>query len=98
MLDKTMVQQNLIAMLGIEALPDEKKVDILEKTATLVEQRVVVRMLEMLGEEDRDALLAALADKEQEKIATLIAPVADKIEGLIQEEAAKVKEELQGIF
>jgi len=87
------VKENLIAMLGVQALPEEKRVELLNMATELVEKRVFVRLIEGLSDADA-AEAEKFADKPEEFIA-FVASKGPSIETLVQEEVAKVRDELK---
>ena len=81
---------NIITVLGIEGLPDDKKVALLDKIAGLVEQRTALRLMKELDEaaHKKFEFLA-----EGDRIGFLAAAFPD-LEAVIREEVVKIKEEL----
>lgn len=87
------VKENLIAVLGLQALPEEKRVELLNMATELVEKRVFVRLIEGLSDAD-SAEAEKFADKPEEFLA-FVASKGPSIETLVQEEVSKVREELK---
>ncbi|MDP3727756.1 MAG: DUF5663 domain-containing protein [bacterium] len=89
--------ENIIQLLGLQALPDEEKVKLVERMAALVERRLIVRLANELGEEDTEKLEAlgegseAAAAFLREKFSNLDAMALEEIENVKREaiEAAK---------
>ena len=50
------LSENIIKLLGLEALPDEEKVRLVERMAALVERRLTVRLAKDLSDEDVNRL------------------------------------------
>lgn len=97
--EQTIGEQNLIALLGLESLPDEQKISILNKATDLVQQRVFNRLVVNMSEEQKDQFLAAVEARDDKTIADLMATAAAGVEllAIINEEIVKVKNELTGI-
>lgn len=88
---KSILQANLINLLGLELLPEDKKMEILERAMELVEKRVMLRVLDELKAKDQKAAEeAAKNGKMLDFIQTLVPNLAQ----IIAEEAARVKIEL----
>lgn len=88
-------KQNIIAILGIESLPDGRKVAIVEQISGLVQKRLMMRILEVLADPDREELekILGLAQNEQQLQEFLSAKVPD-LANWTEEEAVAVKKEL----
>ncbi len=90
---QTAFNQNILTVLGLQDLPEERKMALLEKITDLVLQRVIFRILQDLKEEDK-----AAADKvfssgtDTEKLAFLQSKT--NFAQVVYEELIKVKEEL----
>lgn len=88
---KSILQANLINLLGLELLPEDKKVEILERAMELVEKRVMLRVLHELKAKDRASVEeAANSGKMLDFIQTRVPNLAE----IIAEETARVKIEL----
>lgn len=86
------LKQNIIAQLGLQDLPEEKRFELLDNMTTLIEKRIMLRLMEELSDEDIEKV-EALADKEEE----LAAFMADKVPNLalvIEQETQKVKSDM----
>lgn len=97
MLDKELLEKNIIQILGIEALPDEKKLDLIDKLTNLVEQRVFLRIVELLPEDGKKELLEAIEIKDEQKVQTLISEKINNLDEILEEEIIKAKQEMQGV-
>jgi hypothetical protein len=65
-------QKNIIAILGIENLPDERKVVILDKMTNLLEKRLLAKMIASLSETDQEKLAEVLEKKQPQEIQEFI--------------------------
>ena len=91
------LSENIIKLLGLEALPDEEKVRLVERMAALVERRLIVRLAKELSDEDAKRLealgpgTAAAAAFLREKFSGLDAMALEEIENVKREavDAAK---------
>ncbi len=84
--------ENIIKKLGLEDLPEEKRVELLDRMAQLVEKRVILRLMEALNESDA-AEAEKLADKPEELLAFMASKVPD-VGAVIAEETQKVQNEI----
>lgn len=96
MTDKEILEANLVKLLGIELLPLEKKVKILQRASELVQKRLFVRLLQQLSEEEQvkflDLVKADNLEKEREEFFAAHFP---KMAEMMEEEIIKIKQELQ---
>jgi hypothetical protein len=83
---------NIITLLGIESLPEEQRLALLEDATSLVERRMTVRLMETL---DNAALAEAekFADK-PDKLFAFLASREKEFPLLVEEEVMRVREEL----
>lgn len=85
------LKQNVVAQLGLQELPEDKRMELLDQMAQLVERRVMLRLIDQLSEDDI-AAIAELEEKPSELLAFMAKSVPD-ITAIIAEEAEKVKAE-----
>jgi len=86
------LKNNLIAMLGVQDLPEEDRMRIIDQASELVLKRVIISMLE--GMSDEDAAEAAKLADEPEKLLEHMASKGADIWGLIAQESERLKNEL----
>lgn len=89
---KEFIDENIIELLGLQALPYEKKARLLEQMSNLIERRIMLRIMDELKDEDKDKMVEI--EKDSEKIANFLAEKVPNLEDLIKEEILKVKKEL----
>lgn len=87
-------QQNIIKILGIENLPDEKKVEMVEKISTLVQKRLLLRLVESVPADKQTELAALLEKSDQDTLNAFLQTNAPQFPEWIVEEVTKVKQEL----
>ncbi len=88
---RSILSQNLINLLGLELLSQDKKMEILERAMELVEKRVMLRVLDEL--KAKDAKAAEEAASSGKMLDFIQARVPNLVE-IIAEETARVKIEL----
>lgn len=93
MIDK----DSIIKLLGIESLPDEQKLRIVDQSAQLVEQRVLVRILKTLPDNSRDEFQKILDSGQSEKMDKFLAEKVPDLFKYIDEETLVLKEELKAL-
>ncbi len=83
------LNENIIARLGLQKLPEEKRLRLLEKLTDIVLKRVTLRLMDSLPDSDVPTV-NALADKPDELVAFLASKV-DNLGAIFDEEIAAVK-------
>jgi hypothetical protein len=86
------LNENIIVRLGLQKLPEEKRIKMLEQMTDIIIQRVMLRMMENLPTDEINEA-NALADKPEALIAFLSGKVED-FYGLLSSEINAVKSEL----
>ena len=87
-------KQNIIAILGLETLPDEQKLGIVEKVSDLVQKRLMIRIVESLSVPDRVDLEKLLAKNDPDSLQGFLANRVPFLARWADEEVAKIKTEL----
>lgn len=96
MLPKEKLQENIITLLGIESLPEERKAVILEMMSDLIQRRVMLRVMDVLSDEDKDKMSEIEADAD--RAAAFIAEKVPNLEEIVKEEVLKSKQDLLQSF
>jgi|GEM_PF-4800596 len=86
--------QNLIKIMGIESLPDAQKAEILDKTALLVEQRLLLRVYESLPEAKSDEFNDVIEGGDKGKLHDFLEANSPDFLKWVEEETLAVKDEL----
>jgi len=96
MIDKKLLEANLIKLLELELLPLDKKVKILQQTAELVQKRLMVRLLNQLNDTEQKEFLDLLdAEGREAEKEEFLARHFPNLEELMDEEIVKVKGDLK---
>lgn len=90
-------QQNIIAILGIQDLPEERKLTLLDKITTLVEKRLLVRIFDSLSPENQEKLGGLLDKDDQEGLNAFLEQYVPDLAGWLEEETNRLKGELAGV-
>ncbi len=92
MTKKELLNANIIQLLGLEALPDDRKAAILDQTSDLIQRRIMLRVMDELKDEDKDKMLEI--EKDSESLANFMADKVPNLEKITQEVVLEVKKEL----
>lgn len=94
--DEEILSTNIIAELGLEALPEERRISIINKMADLVQQRVMLKIAELLPESDAAELQKLITEKGEADpaISAFIVEKIPTVPEMIREELVNVKKEL----
>ncbi len=95
-MDKKFLEANIIEVLGLEALPDERKIKMVQQMANLVQKRLMLRIMEQLTEEEKDEFEKILEgeDNIDLAVAEFIQNKVPNFDEMVKEEIVKVKKEL----
>lgn len=93
MIDQSILQQNIIAALDIQNLPDDRKLGLIDKMAQLVEKRLLARLMENLSESDAKEFDKLGENNEEARTKFLQAKFPNFAE-MMQEEIIRVKQEV----
>ncbi len=89
--------QNLIKILGIESLPDERKLELIDKASALVEKRIFLRLLNSLTDQKRQEFENLLDSENSEAIGLFMEQNAEDLPQWITEETLKIKQEMANL-
>jgi hypothetical protein len=93
----TETDSNIIKALGIETLSDEEKAKILDQSATMIEQRLLLRLMKSLDDGRRDELNQILSTDDKSQLDEFIFKQAPDFADWVVEETEALKKELQGL-
>lgn len=88
-------KKNIIEELGLDALPEERKKELLNKMGGLIQRRVLLRVIESLSAADKQEFNQFLSQKNDNQAVYrfLLSKVPD-IENITDNEIVKFKEEV----
>jgi hypothetical protein len=87
---------NLIKALGIEHLPDAQKIKLLENSAALIQQRLMIRLMKQLSDDKREKLVK-LANSKSHEIENFVLDHVPDFYFWVEEETTKLKDELKDV-
>jgi hypothetical protein len=87
-----LLNANIIALLGLEALPEDQKIAMVQKMTVLVQKRLANRVSELLTDEEADEV-AAMGDA-PEDILNYLAEHVENLDQLVEAEIVKLKQEM----
>lgn len=93
MLDKKILQKNIISELNLEMLDDEKKVALLDKMSEVIQKRMTLKVLEKLSDSEQDEF-EKIMDKEPDKVSDFLQTKIPEFTNMLQEEIVKLKAEM----
>lgn len=88
------LSKNLITMLGLESLPEERRIAILQTASELVQKRILIRLMENLSDEDA-AEGEQLGEDPEKFLAFLVEKSGMDLMGIVNEEVEKLKNGLK---
>lgn len=94
MFNKKQMQENIISLLGLGALPDKQKIAIIEKMSDLVQKRVGLYILEKLNETEQQVFIEATESDNQDKIKEILNNKKIDLVSVLDEEIKKLKQEM----
>lgn len=92
MLKLDLLNENIISLLGLEALSPEEKTEMINTMSELVQKRVTLRLMDILSNEDQ----GKMSELENGDPAALLAFITEKVPNLdeiVKEEVVRLKEE-----
>ncbi len=95
---KKNIEENIISILGVEALPDEKKAEIVSNATTLVEKNTLVRILELIPKDQVEKFNDIDLNSPPEDLISLLEQNNIDVLEIIREEIIKVKEDLAEVI
>lgn len=85
---------NIIKILGIDKLSEEKQKEAMEKLGAIVYQETMLRALEVLSEEDKDEFEKVIAQNpDPENLFSFLSEKVPNLDEIISEEATKLRTE-----
>jgi len=91
------IKDNLISQLGLDGLPQEKKIELMMKWGDIVQKDIIIRVLRELSEEDKaemDKLLASQGENFEE-IYKFLEGKMPNLDDIVKEEIEKFREEIK---
>jgi len=91
------IKDNLISQLGLDDLPQEKKIELMMKWGDIVQKDIIMRVLKELPENNKvelDRLLAAEGDNFKE-IYKFLEGKMPNLDDIVKEEIEKFREEIK---
>lgn len=88
------INKNIVTTLGINTLPVEKQKEAMERLGAIVYQEVMLRVLDILTEEDKNEFEKLIEkDPNPEKMFEFLSNKITNLEEIVKEEAEKLREE-----
>ncbi len=93
MLDRSLLSQNIISLLGLGSLGADRQTALVEKVLELVEKRITLRIIEELEDEQLAQANTVFSSGTDEEKTTFIMSLPG-LGQILEEEIIKVKQEL----
>ncbi len=88
------INKNIVTTLGINNLPVEQQKEAMERLGAIVYQEVMLRVLDILSEEDKDAFEKLIEkDSNPESMFAFLSEKVPNLDEIVREEAEKLREE-----
>ncbi|MFA6251243.1 MAG: DUF5663 domain-containing protein [Candidatus Paceibacterota bacterium] len=88
------INKNIVLTLGINALPVEKQKEAMERLGAIVYQEVMLRVLDILTEEEKDEFEKQIEkDSNPEAMFEFLSGKIPNLEEIVKGEAEKLREE-----
>lgn len=88
------INENIIKTLGIDVLPVEKQKEAMERLGAIVYQEVMLRVLDIMSEEDKDAFESLIEkNPDPEIMFGFLSEKVPTIDQIVAEEAEKLRAE-----
>jgi len=89
------LKKNIIEELGLSALPEERKKELLNKMGDLIQRRVLLRVIASLSAADKQEFSQFLSqEKDTQAVYKFLLSKAPDIENITDNEIVKFKEEV----
>ena len=93
------INDNIIKILGIDTLPQDQQKDAMEKLGGIVYQEVMLRVLDIMSDEDKDEFEKLIeTNPDPETMFTYLAQKVPNIGDIASEEAEKLRKESADIM
>lgn len=96
MTDQQILDANIIVELGLDYLPDDQKVQLIQSIATLVQKSAMLKIIDLLSDDDKQTLDGLIQDKgpQSSEVIDFLQTLIPTIGDILQEELIKVKRDL----
>ncbi len=97
MLNKKQTEENIISLLGLQALPDAQKLAMLDKMSDLAQKRITARVLELLSDEDKQAFIDSASDENGTQAMEILKNKNIDLSAITREEIIGLKEDMKKV-
>lgn len=93
------INDSIIIILGIDKLPVDEQKDTMEKLGAIVYQEVMLRVLEVMSDEDKNTFENIVAtNPDPESMFKYLAEKVPNIDEIVKEEAIKLRDDSANIM
>lgn len=89
------ITQNFLEELGLNNLPEDKKIQLLDDVGRMIQQNVIFRVIEVMNESDKDEFDRVIGENmdHPEAILNFLKAKVPNFETIVSEEVEKFKKE-----
>ncbi|MBI4708787.1 MAG: hypothetical protein HY764_01125 [Candidatus Portnoybacteria bacterium] len=88
------LKKNIITELGLDNLPEERKLELLGKMSDLIQKRVLLRVIKSLSLDDKEQFDKLLGQENEQEIYRFLISKVPNIDEITDEEVIRFKEEV----
>lgn len=89
-----LLRKNILVELGLQDLPEYRKLDLLSKMSDLIQKRVLLRAIKSLSVEEKEEFDSLLGKGNEQEIYRYLIAKVPNIEQITDEEVISFKEEV----
>lgn len=92
-MNNNILGSNIVSLLGLDALPADKKDALVEKASKILQERIALRLADEMTEEQAQ-VMEEMGTDDPLKIFEYMAQNVDNFDSIVKEETSKLKEEM----
>lgn len=89
-----LLKKNILVELGLDSLPEERKLELLGKMSELIQKRVLLRVIRSLDVESKQEFDGLLGGGDEQRIYQFLIAKVPNIDEITDEEVIKFKDEI----
>ncbi|HOY56448.1 MAG TPA: DUF5663 domain-containing protein [bacterium] len=98
MTKQQILDQNIITVLGLQALDDNKKMELINKISDLVQKRLTLKLVQQMTEAQKDEFDKLVeAEAGEEQMSVFLQQAFPNFLELAEQEVVKIKSELSSV-
>ncbi len=89
-----LLKKNILVELGLQDLPEDRKLNLLSRMSDLIQKRVLLRVIKSLGVEDKQEFDRLIGTENEQNIFRFLISKVPNIDQITDEEVISFKEEV----